>query len=216
MIKAIIFDMDGLLFDTESAYSVVQSAMSKKRGKEFTSEIKKPMMGQKAHEVMRLLSDFFGKGEKVEDLLAEQDGQLVEVYDGSVRKTEGVDDIISFINKHGIRKCIGTSSRRFLVDILLNKFHLEKEFEFIISGDMAKNGKPDPEIYNLCVAGLELLPEECLVLEDSLNGVKAAISAECKVCAIPSEYTKSEDFSKADLICSSLVDNRLKEFILNR
>ena len=214
MIKAVIFDMDGLMFGTESAYSVVQTSMSEKRGKVFTNDIKRILMGKKADDVMKLMNDFWGKNEKVEDLLKEQGSELVCIYKDSVEKMKGLDDLITFLNQNNIRKCIGTSSRRFLVDVLLQKYGLENAFEFIVSGDMVEKGKPDPEIYNKCIENLGVSPSECLVLEDSLNGIKAGVAAGCNTCAIPSEYTKDEDFSAATMVCDSLGDQTIKDFII--
>lgn len=213
-ISAVIFDMDGLMFDTESAYSVVHNDMSSKRGKEFTNEVKKTLMGKRAIEVMSLLNDFWGHNEIIDDLLKEQDESLVKYYKESVGKLEGLDSLIDFLNKNNIRKCIGTSSRKFLVDVLLEKFNLTKEFEFVVSGDMVTKGKPDPEIYNKCLEQLQLRGEECLVLEDSLNGIKSGVSAGCKTCAIPSQYTNDEDFSTADLNVKTLDDSRVFDFII--
>jgi len=207
--------MDGLMFDTESAYSVVQNSMSERRGKVFTNEIKMALMGKRADEVMKLLNGFWGKNERVEDLLKEQDEELVKLYENSVEKMEGLDDLISFLDQNNIRKCIGTSSRKFLADILLKKHGLADAFEFVISGDMAKKGKPDPEIYNLCVSRIGEPASECLVLEDSLNGIKSGIAAGCHTCAIPSEYTRDEDFSIATILSDSLKDKTIKDFILN-
>ena len=213
-IKAVIFDMDGLMFDTETAYSKVHNAMWKRRGKEFTKEIKMLFMGKRAEEVMEaILNDHWRTDESVTDLLKEQDEELIKIYKQSVEKLKGLDNLLKHLNTNRLRKCIGTSSRRFLTDILLRKHDLESEFEFIISGDIITKGKPDPEIYNTCIKKLGLNPKECLVLEDSLNGVKAANFAGCSVCAIPSEYTVHEDFSKADLICESLADPKLLKYI---
>lgn len=214
-ISAVIFDMDGLMFDTESAYSVVHSGMSEKRGKEFTNEVKMTLMGKKAVEVMSLLNEYWGKGEKVEDLLNEQDVSLVSYYKQSVEKLSGLDNLLSFLNENKIRKCIGTSSRRFLVDVLLEKFDLNKEFEFVVSGDMVSKGKPDPEIYNKCLENFGLIPGKCLVMEDSLNGIKSGVSAGCFTCAVPSVFTKHEDFSQADMVVSALDDKKVFDFIKN-
>lgn len=215
MIKAAIFDMDGLMFDTESAYSVVHGAMSKKRGKEFTLELKNSFMGKRASEVVEALNIYWGKNENIEDLFKEQDIELVRIYTQSVEKLKGLDSLLAFLNEHSIRRCIGTSSRRFLVDVLLKKFNLEGEFEFVVSGDVVERGKPDPEIYLKCIAQLGVSPEECLVFEDSLNGVKAGVSAGCRVCAIPSEYTRHEDFSQASILAPSLDDDIIQEYLLS-
>lgn len=213
MIKAVIFDMDGLMFGTESVYSLVHGLMSEKRGRVFTNEIKRKLMGRRADEVIKLLNEFWGKNETIEDLLKEQDEELIRVYKASVEKLTGLDELLNFLNQNNIRKCIGTSSRRFLVDVLLEKHGLTNAFEFIISGDMVSKGKPDPEIYNRCIADLGLSPAECLVLEDSLNGIKSGCAAGCHTCAIPSEYASEEDFSAATIICSSLNEKAIQDFI---
>lgn len=214
MIKAVLFDMDGLMFDTESAYSVVHSVMSERRGKVFTNEVKRTLMGKRATEVMELLNEFWERKETLEDLLAEQDEELMIAYRDSVEKMAGLDDIIEYLDNNNIRKCIGTSSRRFLVDILLKKYGIEDAFEFVVSGDSVTRGKPHPEIYDKCIEKLGLAPEECLVLEDSLNGVRAGISAGCHTCAIPSQYTCDEDFSLSTIICESLGDAKIKNLIV--
>ena len=213
MIKAIIFDMDGLMFDTESAYSVVHEKMFSKRGKVFTLDTKARFMGKRSHEVLKSVREIFNTQESVEVLLKEQDDELVGIYTTSVEKLTGLDTLLTFLNEKNIRKCIGTSSRKFLVDILLKKHRLEHEFEFVVSGDMVQKGKPDPEIYTKCLQQLGLNGADCLVLEDSLNGIKAGISADCKTCAIPSIFTKHEDFSIADIVAQKLDDPRIKDFI---
>lgn len=213
MIKAVLFDMDGLMFDTESAYSIVQENMSSRRGKVFTLEMKLPLMGKRAHEVMGLLNEYWGKNENIDDLLEEQDEELMNIYNLHVEKMSGLDDLILFLNEKNIRKCIGTSSRRFLVDILLKKHKLEDEFEFVVSGDMVERGKPDPEIYNRCLEKLGLEGIECLVLEDSLNGIKAGNASGCKTCAIPSLFTSHEDFSVANIVAKGLDDEIIKNFL---
>lgn len=213
MIKAALFDMDGLMFDTESAYSVVHEKMCSKRGKNFTIEAKNTLMGKRANEVMALLNEYWSKNENIEDLLKEQDEELTHLYKTQVEKLPGLDELIDKMNERGIVKCICTSSRRFLVDLLLEKHQLEKEFKIIISGDVLEKGKPDPEIYNTCITKLDLKSEECLVLEDSLNGIKSGNAAGCITCAIPSKYTEHEDFSSANLTVERLNDQEIVDFL---
>lgn len=215
MIQAVIFDMDGLMFDTESAYSIVHENMSARRGKVFTIEMKHTLMSRRIDESMKMLNEYWGVSEKIEDLVREQDEELIHIYNFHVEKMFGLDNLIHFLNEQKIRKCIATSSRRFLVDILLKKHNLENEFEFIVTGDDVEKGKPDPEIYRTCLAKLNLTGEECLVLEDSVNGMNAGITALCKTCAVPSLFTSGEDFSSADIVAQSLDDEIIKKFIRN-
>jgi len=214
MIKAALFDMDGLMFDTEPAYTIVHAAMWNRRGKKFTPEIKTSLMGKRAEEVMRtILSEHWKTDEKIEDLLKEQDDELSKIFRESVAKMPGLDVCLSLFDQKNIRTCIGTSSRKFLADILLEYHDLSDKFEFIVSGEMVARGKPDPEVYLTCADRLGLRPEECLVLEDSPNGIRAGHAAGCFTCAIPSEYAKGGDFSAADIICKTLADTKLRNII---
>jgi HAD superfamily hydrolase (TIGR01509 family) len=214
MKQAIIFDMDGLMFDTEAMYSRVFNMMAEKRGKVFTNDIKTKMMGARANEAIGILADAWGEDAPIDALLAEQDELLVELYKTEVEKLPGLDAFIEFLKNNNIRMCIGTSSRMFLVDILLDRFNLRAHFEHVISGDMVERGKPAPDIYHLCLEKLGLPGGQCLVLEDSHNGMLAGKAAGCQVCAIPSEYTRHQDFSEADIIVDSLGDERLWEYVL--
>ncbi len=164
---------------------------------------------------MEMIGVVLGTEEKTEKLLEEQDRELVDLYEKSVTKLRGLSGLLVFLEKNSVRRCIGTSSRKLLVDILLRRHNLQKNFEFVVSGDMVREGKPNPEIYNLCVSKLGVLPAECLVLEDSLNGIKAGRAAGCFTCAVPSEFTKREDFSSANLVCESLADPKIEGFILS-
>lgn len=214
MIKAVIFDMDGLMFDTESIYSVIQETMASRRGKVFDLEFKRTLMGKRTPDVMEALNEYWGLNENVDELLKELDIELITTYEKSAVKMPGLDELLSFLADMNIRTCIGTSSRKFLVDILLTKHSLTDRFEFIVSGDMVENGKPSPDIYLKCLEQLELTGPECLVLEDSLNGIKAGKGAGCITCAIPSVFTEGEDFSVADLVVSDLNAEEIK-FYLN-
>jgi HAD superfamily hydrolase (TIGR01509 family) len=213
-IQAVIFDMDGLMFDTEPAYFKVFSQMSVSRGKEHTTDFHRTLMGKRSSEVLTMLKESWNDMKSLEELAAEQDALLVQIYQQDVEKMKGLDTLLAFLNENGIRRCIGTSSRRFLVDVLLNKFKMSEEFKSIISGDMVSKGKPDPEIYLKCLSNLGLTGNSTLVLEDAVSGVRAAIAAGCSVCAIPSQYTIGEDFSLATLRADSLEDPFLSQYIV--
>ncbi len=214
--QAIIFDMDGLMFDTETMYSRVFEEIAREKGKQLTLDLKTKCMGKRALEGAKIISEEWEGCITPEELLAQQDALLVYLYETEAEKLPGLDELLSFLKDNNIRMCIGTSSRMFLVDILLDRFNLRDSFEFVVSGDMVEKGKPAPDIYTLCLEKLSLSGEECLVLEDSHNGMVAGKAAGCMVCAVPSEYTKHQDFSGADLIVDSLGDIRLQNFILGR
>ncbi len=211
--KAVVFDMDGLMFDTETQDFAIHSDMSRRRGKVFTHAVQETVTGKRAHDVMSGLNEFWGKGEKVADLLAEQDELLIKAYKDNVAVMPGLRELISRLETAKIRLAIGTSSRGFLVDVLLKKHQLVGAFEVVITGDMVSRGKPDPEIYDLCLQRLGLEPQFCAILEDSVNGVSAGKASGSTVIAVPSELTKMGDFSAAHYLVSSLGDQKLFEIL---
>ena len=214
MIKAAIFDMDGLMFDTESLFSEVQHKIAQKRGKKFTNSTKYKMMGQKAIDAIAIMLNDLEIEENPEDVFQEQNKDYLELIRTKADPMPGLFHLLDLLDAKGIRKAVATSSLREWVDILFNRFDLYKRFELVITGDMVSKGKPDPEIYLKAVNLLKLKPEECVVIEDGLNGVKSGKAAGCCVAAVPSYFTKDQDFSVADIAVSSLWDKRLRDFIV--
>lgn len=210
-IQAVIFDMDGLMFDTESLFSIVHSEIAEKRGKKFTLELKSKMMGQKALHAVEILLDGLGLHENAEDVLREQTVRYVELLKTESRAMPGLFEFIEFLEQWRLRKGIATSSIRPWVDILLDKFKIKNSFEFIITGDQVKRGKPHPDLYLKAVKAVNLPAHSCLVLEDASNGVRAAKAAGCFTVAVPSQFTRNQDFARADLIVDGLMDKKLIE-----
>jgi HAD superfamily hydrolase (TIGR01509 family) len=108
---------------------------------------------------------------------------------------------------HGkMRLAIATGSPRILMELAIEKLGLDGYFDYLLPSDDIVAGKPDPEIYRRTVDVLGLQPEECIVLEDSSNGALAGHRAGCCVIAVPSEYTKNQDFHFADHIAGDLFE----------
>lgn len=204
MIKAVIFDMDGLMVDTESLYSQAMSRVAEKRGKCFTLQIKQKLMGRLAIESLTIFKEQLGLEESPEQLLAEREEIYEKLLSQNVIPMPGLFKLLDLLNKLGIRKAIASSSKRKWIELILNKLDIQKQFEIIVSGEEIKQGKPNPEIYLLTSKKLNLEPEECLVLEDAISGVASAKSAKMKCIAVPNQFTQGIDFSNADLVVNSL------------
>lgn len=214
MIKAVIFDMDGLMFDTESLFSEVQDKIAGKRGKKFTNGIKHKMMGQKAIDAISIMLSELKINENPEDVFKEQNEDYLELLKTKAEPMPGLFDLLDYLEKNNIRKAVATSSLKEWVDILFNRFNLYKRFEAVVTGDMVKKGKPDPEIYQKAVKLLNLEPSECVIIEDGLNGIRSGKSTGCLAIAVPSYFTKGQDFSEADVVVDGLEDKRLYNFIM--
>jgi HAD superfamily hydrolase (TIGR01509 family) len=111
---------------------------------------------------------------------------------------DGVSNFLDRLQARGIKMAIGSSSPRQLVDFAVDKFGLSKWMRVIVSGSDAENGKPNPEIYLKCAALLGVEPAECLVIEDSANGIFAWVNAGMRVCAFTGMKRHDFDLNKAD------------------
>jgi HAD superfamily hydrolase (TIGR01509 family) len=207
--KAVVFDLDGLMFNTEDVYTLVGTELLRRRGLEFTSELKNEMMGlvpQRSFEIMisrcRLLDSW-------RELAAESNAIFLELLDEHLAPMPGLFELLRALEAARIPKAIATSSSRALLDACLTRFNMHRRFSFLLSAEDVTHGKPDPEIYLTSAARFDLNPNELLVLEDSQNGCMAASSAGAYTVAVPGGHSRTQDFSSAVLVVESLSDPRL-------
>lgn len=215
-ILSVIFDMDGLMFDTEILFYETQNKMLKKRGRVMTSSLKQKMMGRKIEEAISVLLNELDINETIEVFFNEQFEELKILSQTKLKPMVGLFELLDFLENLGLRKAVATSASRAWADIIFDKFYIGHHFEFIITGDNISYGKPNPEIYLKSVEKLGLDPQNCLVLEDSLNGVKAANAAGCFSVAVPNPTVVKENFNEAGLVVEKLNSKELFEFIETR
>jgi len=134
---------------------------------------------------------------------------FAEILDDRLALMPGAAELLGALESARVPKAIATGSgRRFTRDVL-GKFHLEPRFEFILTGEDVVHGKPDPEIYRLAAAKFGLGPGQMMVLEDSQNGCRAAVTTGAFAVAVPSSPSSQHDFSGAALVVDSLADRRI-------
>lgn len=214
MIKAIIFDMDGLMVDTEPLYSQAMQEIAQRRNKCFTLELKQKMMGRLGIESMRIFKDALGLNESPEEILKEREKIYEKLITQDVKPMPGLFNLLELLNKMGLRKAIASSSKRRWVELIITKLGITNEFEVIVSGEEVEHGKPHPDIYLLVAKKLNITPNECLVVEDSLSGVEAAKAANMTCIVIPNQFTQGLNFSYADILLNSLEE--INEDLLKR
>jgi HAD superfamily hydrolase (TIGR01509 family) len=205
-IKAVVFDMDGLMFNTEDIYTLVGEELSRRRGRKFTAELKKEMMGLKpkpAHEVMIRAFDL---RETWEELADESNALFIGLLDKHLAPMTGLMELLDALESAGIPKAVATSSCRTSMEACLEHFDLLRRFSFCLAAEDVVRGKPDAEIYLTAAARFRIDPKELLVLEDSQNGCKAASAAGAFTVAAPAGHSQTHDFTSASLIVKSLSD----------
>jgi len=207
--RAVVFDMDGLMFNTEDVYTAVGTELLRRRGREFTSELKYEMMGLRPQPTFETMIRYCKLEETWEPLAAESNELFMSILDDFLAPMPGLLKLLDALEQAGFPKAIGTSSSRQLVDACLRPFDLQRRFQFILAAEDIVNGKPHPEIYLKAAECFATPPGEMVVLEDSQNGCMAAAAAGTFAVAVPGEHSQDHDFSAASLVLDSLADPRL-------
>jgi HAD superfamily hydrolase (TIGR01509 family) len=208
-LRAVAFDLDGTMFDTEALFFRVASEMLADRGKVFTAEMMAAMIGRPAAISGPALREMAGLAEAVEDLMAEARTRFLAVLDGAVRPAPGLARLLEAVDAAGLPRCVATSSRRDYVRRLLGSHDLLDGFSFLLTAEDVTRGKPDPEIYLSAASRFGVAPAELLVLEDSPAGLTAALSAGAFAVAVPHDHSPHTGLSAAHLIVDGLDDPAL-------
>lgn len=188
--------MDGLLLDTEIIYTQVTQEIVSRFGKTYEWSLKSRMLGQRAMEAATLLVNTLQLPITPEEYLEERNAkQAVRFHEA--RPLPGVMKLVKHLKNAGIHIAVATSSHRAAYDIKVSEnSELFELFDLVICGDnpLVLNGKPAPDIFLLAAKQLFATdPSKCLVFEDSMSGVQAAIAAKMPVCWIPDVQDKSAD-----------------------
>lgn len=187
--QGIIFDMDGLLFDTEKLYYQATQEMADKIGLDYSEELYHRYIGISDEELWEIYHELYDPvigAQAVNEFIATTFNLTVEMFEaGEADLKEGVLELLEFLNEKEVPKMIASSNQRRLIDILLNKNKITHEFETILSFEDVKRAKPDPEIFEKAHQFLARPKNELLILEDSKNGVFAAHAAGIDVIMIP-------------------------------
>jgi HAD superfamily hydrolase (TIGR01509 family) len=208
-IRAVAFDLDGLMFDTEALFFRVATDMLSSRGKVFSPEIMAAMIGRQAAVAYPAMKEMAGLHESVEELLAEARERFYALIDSAVHPTPGLFALLEHLERRGVPKAVCTSSRRAYAERLLVQHRLIAHFAFLLCAEDVTHSKPDPEIYRTAAARFGVSPAELLVLEDSPAGLAAAKAAGAFAVAVPHEHSPAEGLSAADLIMERLDDDGL-------
>lgn len=209
---AVVFDMDGVIFDTETLYFEAGQILFRRRGLEFTVEHAQRIMGVPGVQAMEILLQAAPLACGAAELYEESQEIFHDLLDRRLSMMPGAIELMERLERHGLPRALATSTERRTTDRMLGQFDLHRRFTFTLTRDDVEKGKPDPEIYLSACEKFGVQPDRVLVLEDSLNGMTAAKRAGCVCVAIPHELSLALDFSAADLVAKHLLDPRLLAF----
>jgi len=203
--RAIVFDMDGLLIDSEKLYWQVGHEMAREFGKTLSDTTLGKMMGRSPLKSVEIYAQDLGLTQSPEELLELREARVKALLEKGVDPMPGAIDVLKqFKTRYSL--AIATSAPMYLVDIVMRVLDIRKYFAAIQTSDDVTNGKPDPEIYLKAMGRLGVPPAECAVLEDSSNGSLAGKRSGAYTIAVPSQYTRDQDFSFVDYVAANLLD----------
>ena len=208
-IRAVVFDLDGLLVNTEDLYEQAGETVLRRRGKTYDAELREQMMGRPVVDAIQLMIDCYSLSDPLEDLM----GECKEVLDGlmatSLAPMPGVEQFLNELAAANIPTAVATSATPEYAEFVLTSLGLKNRFRFILTAQDIHRGKPDPEIYRLAAAHLGIPPSQMMVLEDSGNGCRAAVAAGAYTVAVPNRHTRDHKFDGVKLVADTLADPRI-------
>lgn len=216
--KAVVFDMDGVLFDTESVCFSAWDAVSKKMNVSHPSELAQKTLGMNEAAVDGILKEHYGADfdtDKFRTLCREYTSAYFAA--NGVPQKPGLHETLKSLKNGGYKIAIASSTSRRGVYRNLNDADIANMFDCVICGDMVKKSKPEPDIYIAAARQLGVDPAECFAVEDSKNGILSACCAGMKVIMIPDLWYGGETdallFAKCDNLLSA-ADIMLKNLYL--
>lgn len=210
MIKAVIFDMDGVISDTQELHSEVESRMFKKYGIDISpEEITARFAGIPDFIYAEEVFKKYGVQVNLEEVITKKWEKVTEMMEREVPPVPGALELIEGLH-HKYKLAVGSSSIRKFVNIALEKLGFRDKFQAVVTIDDVKNGKPDPEIFLLAAQRLGVNADECVVIEDSRSGMQAAKNAGMQCVGLVKD--KNKENYPADILVESLNEINIDYF----
>jgi len=208
--KAIIFDLDGVIVSTDEYHYLAWKQLADEENIPYSREVNMGQRGvsrMESLEVMLKNTDQAYTDEQKLEMASRKNGYYVELIKNinPTDKLEGVDSFLADLKEKGIKCAIGSSSKNAMP--ILRSIGMADFFDAVADGTKITNSKPDPEVFLLAAKLLDIVPEDCVVVEDANSGVEAAIACGMKVIAVGA----AKDNSKADICVSNLSELKIED-----
>ena len=202
MIQTVIFDMDGVIVDTEPVHHYAYVQHFKQLNIEVSPEMYASFTGNSTKNIYERLKETYNLAQDVQTLVETKRNLFNDAFDSKedLYLLDGVEDLIKDLYSNGMQLVLASSSANVTIERIFDRFNLHQYFTHIVSGEDFPKSKPHPAIF-LKAAELAQTPvENCIVIEDSTNGIQAAKSADIYCVGYDSFHSKLQDYSKADRV----------------
>ena len=204
MIQTVIFDMDGVIVDTEPVHHYAYNEHFKQLNIAITPEIYASFTGNSTKNIFEKLKAQFNLKDDVQTLVETKRNLFNEAFDKKedLYLLDGVEALIKDLHSNGIQLVLASSSATVTINRIFNRFNLHQYFTHIVSGEDFPKSKPHPAIFQHAAFLAQTPVENCIIIEDSTNGILAAKSAGIYCIGYDSFHSKMQDYSKADKVIS--------------
>jgi HAD superfamily hydrolase (TIGR01509 family) len=208
MITAVVFDLDGVLVDTEHVWDEVRERLVLDWGGRYSPAAQREMMGMSSVEWSRYMHDELGVPAPAHEINDEVVRRMLDRYRLELPIVPGAVAAVRRLQAAGFRLAVASSSNRPLIDTVLEVAGVADAFETTVSSEEVARGKPAPDVYLEAARRLRLIPDQCVAIEDSANGIRAAHAAAMRVVAFPNRrYPPAADaLALAGAVITSLDD----------
>ena len=207
MIRAVIFDMDGVLIDSEIHWEKREGNFFKEYIPIWTKNDQKKIMGMTMHAIYKHLVKNYNLPISEENYKQRINKAAIQIYEKETSLLPNVKETLNFLSQHNIPMAIASSSKQEWINITLKRFELTKFFNPILSvQSLNLESKPSPQVYIKAANQLKLKPQECIVIEDAYAGALAAKSAGCFTIGFRNGFNEGQDLSKADIIAHNFIE----------
>jgi HAD superfamily hydrolase (TIGR01509 family) len=215
MLQTVIFDMDGVIVDTEPVHNYAYYQHFKELGIEVSAEMFATFTGNSTKNVFQKIKEHFGVTEDIPTLVEKKRSLFNDAFDtkADLFLLEGVEDLIKQLHQNGIQLILASSSSKVTINRVFNRFKLDTYFSHIVSGEDFPQSKPNPDIFLEAVRLSKSNKENCIVIEDSTNGIKAAHAAGVFCVGYKSVNSKKQDYSLANLVIDSFEELDYKNIL---
>ena len=193
MMRGAIFDMDGLMFDTEKLFAISWAEQARRFGFAPIPEFHRAVCGTSGTLARDTVRKFYPGISDANAFINDGCDRVAEMMAESVPEKRGLHEILDYLKGIGLRLAVASSSEAELIRANLAKTGLEGQFDVLLSTSQVARGKPAPDVFLEAARQLGLRPEECYVFEDGINGVKAGIAAGCRTIMIPDLIEPTEE-----------------------
>jgi HAD superfamily hydrolase (TIGR01509 family) len=204
MIRAVIFDMDGVMIDSEPLWERTEIILLGRKGIEYSPTYRDKIVGLNQNDSGSLLRETFNLTETIEEIITGRIEILLGLYEKELELVPGLLPLLKELRESDFLLALASSSPLRVINFVLDRFSLREFFSVVVSGDTIQLGKPHPDIYIHTARKLGVEPWECVVIEDSINGVKSAKGADMICIAVPDKRLDQKEFQIADVVVDRL------------